>query len=81
MTSGQISSELDLTYASSTIMKQQPTEENVPPAQEPQVRQTSMASTTIEDIVPIPTNSPSHATNIPITSHDVDELNPNAMID
>nr|GFC67143.1 retrovirus-related Pol polyprotein from transposon TNT 1-94 [Tanacetum cinerariifolium] len=25
--------------------------------------------------------SSSHATNIPITSHDVDELNPNAMID
>nr|GFA46464.1 retrovirus-related Pol polyprotein from transposon TNT 1-94 [Tanacetum cinerariifolium] len=61
MTSGQTSSGLDLTYASSTIMMQQPTEgeldllfeamyddyfggqpsanvENVPPAQEPQVR-------------------------------------------
>nr|GFC33927.1 retrovirus-related Pol polyprotein from transposon TNT 1-94 [Tanacetum cinerariifolium] len=69
MTSGQISSELDLTYAPSTITKQQPTEgeldllfetmyndyfggqplatmENVPPAQEPQVRQMSTASTT-----------------------------------
>nr|GFC24080.1 retrovirus-related Pol polyprotein from transposon TNT 1-94 [Tanacetum cinerariifolium] len=55
--------------------------ENVPPAQEPQVRQTSMASTTIADNVPIPTNSSSHATNIPITSQDVDELNPNAMVD
>nr|GFB07473.1 putative ribonuclease H-like domain-containing protein [Tanacetum cinerariifolium] len=66
MTSGQISSGLDLTYAPSTITKQQPTEgeldllfesmyddyfggqlsatvENVPPAQEPQVRQTSTA--------------------------------------
>nr|GFA30470.1 Gag-Pol polyprotein [Tanacetum cinerariifolium] len=85
MTSGQISSGLDLTYAPSTITKQQPTEgeldllfeamyddyfggqpsatvENVPPAQEPQVRQTSMASTTIADT-------------------DVDELNPNAMVD
>nr|GFB87776.1 retrovirus-related Pol polyprotein from transposon TNT 1-94 [Tanacetum cinerariifolium] len=31
--------------------------------------------------VPIPTNSSSHATNIPITSQDVDEINPNAMID
>nr|GFB63280.1 hypothetical protein [Tanacetum cinerariifolium] len=31
--------------------------------------------------VPIPTNSSSHATNIPITSQDVDELNPNAMVD
>nr|GFD04030.1 retrovirus-related Pol polyprotein from transposon TNT 1-94 [Tanacetum cinerariifolium] len=38
---------------------------NVPPAQEPQVRHTSTASTTIADNVPIPTNSSSHATNIP----------------
>nr|GFC03647.1 hypothetical protein [Tanacetum cinerariifolium] len=104
MTSGQISSELDLIYAPSTITKQQPTEseldllfeamyddyfggqpsatvENVPPALEPQVRQTSTTSTTIADNVPIPTNSSSHATNIPITSQDADELNPNAMID
>nr|GFB90304.1 retrovirus-related Pol polyprotein from transposon TNT 1-94 [Tanacetum cinerariifolium] len=55
--------------------------ENVPPAQEPQVRQTSTASTTIADNVPIPTNSSSHATNILITSQDVDELNTNAMVD
>nr|GFB23723.1 retrovirus-related Pol polyprotein from transposon TNT 1-94 [Tanacetum cinerariifolium] len=104
MTSGQISSGLDLTYAPSTITTQQPTEgelyllfeamyddyfggqpsasvENVLTAQEPQVRQTSTASTTIADNVPIPTNSSSHATNIPITSQDVDELNPNAMVD
>nr|GEX95925.1 retrovirus-related Pol polyprotein from transposon TNT 1-94 [Tanacetum cinerariifolium] len=104
MTSGQISLELDLTYAPSTITKQQPTEgeldllfeamyddyfggqpssnvENVPPAQEPQVRQTSTASTTIADNDPIPTNSSFHATNIPITSQDVDELNLNAMVD
>nr|GFD34087.1 hypothetical protein [Tanacetum cinerariifolium] len=104
MTSGQICSGLDLTYASSTITKQQPTEgeldilfeamyddyfggqpsatvENILPAQEPQVRQTSTASTTIADNVSIPTNSSSHATNIPISSQDVDELNPNAMID
>nr|GFA37498.1 hypothetical protein [Tanacetum cinerariifolium] len=89
--------ELDLIYAPSTIMKQQPSEgeldllfeamyddyfcgqpsatvENVPPAQEPQVRQTSAESTTSVDTVPIPTNSSSHATNIPITSQDVDEL-------
>nr|GFA38703.1 hypothetical protein [Tanacetum cinerariifolium] len=95
---------LDLTYASSTITKQQPTEgevdllfealyddyfggqtsatvENVTRAQEPQVCQTSTASTTIADNVPIPTNSSSHATNIPITSQDVDELNTNAMVD
>nr|GFD37902.1 hypothetical protein [Tanacetum cinerariifolium] len=104
MTSGQISSRLDLTYAPSTITKQQPTEgdldllfeamyddyfggqpsatvENVSPAQEPQVRQTSTASTTIADNVPIPTNSSSHATNILITSQDVDDLNLNAMVD
>nr|GFB25200.1 hypothetical protein [Tanacetum cinerariifolium] len=104
MTSGQISSGLDLNYAPSTITTQQPTEgeldslfeamyddyfggqpsanvENVSRAQEPQVRQTSTASTTIADNVPIPTNSSSHATNIPITSQDVDELNPNAMVD
>nr|GFB76549.1 hypothetical protein [Tanacetum cinerariifolium] len=104
MTSGQFSSGLDLTYAPSTITKQQPSEgeldllfeamyddyfggqpsatvENVSPAQEPQVRQTSTASTTIADNVPIPINSSSHATIIPITSQDVDELNPNAMVD
>nr|GFC14294.1 retrovirus-related Pol polyprotein from transposon TNT 1-94 [Tanacetum cinerariifolium] len=57
------------------------TVENVSPAQEPQVRQMSTVSTTIADNVPIPTNSCSHATNIPITSQDVDERNPNAMID
>nr|GEX68470.1 hypothetical protein [Tanacetum cinerariifolium] len=57
------------------------TVENVPPAQEPQVRQTSTASTTTADNVPIPTNSSSHATNIQISSQDVDELNPNAMVD
>nr|GEY12319.1 hypothetical protein [Tanacetum cinerariifolium] len=51
------------------------------PAQEPQVRQSSTASTTIADIAPIPTNSSSHATNILISSQDVDELNPNTMVD
>nr|GEV35286.1 retrovirus-related Pol polyprotein from transposon TNT 1-94 [Tanacetum cinerariifolium] len=53
----------------------------VSPAQEPQVRQTSTASTTIADTAPTPTNSSSLATNIPITSQDVDELNSNAMVD
>nr|GFC55839.1 hypothetical protein [Tanacetum cinerariifolium] len=57
------------------------TARTVPPAPEPQVRQMSMASTTIADITPILTNSSSHATNIPIASQDVDELKPNAMID
>nr|GFB65159.1 integrase, catalytic region, zinc finger, CCHC-type, peptidase aspartic, catalytic [Tanacetum cinerariifolium] len=51
------------------------------PAQEPQVRQSSTASTTIADTAPTPTNSSSLATNIPITSQDVDELNSNAMVD
>nr|GEV81826.1 retrovirus-related Pol polyprotein from transposon TNT 1-94 [Tanacetum cinerariifolium] len=50
-------------------------------AQEPQVHQTSTASTSIADTTPTPTNSSSNATNIPITSQDVDELNPNAMVD
>nr|GFB84692.1 retrovirus-related Pol polyprotein from transposon TNT 1-94 [Tanacetum cinerariifolium] len=101
MTSGQISSGLDLTYAPSTITTQQPSEgeldllfeamyddyiggqplataRTVSPAQ---VRQTSTASTTTADTAPIPTNSSSFAINIPISSHDVDELNPNAMVD
>nr|GFD10832.1 hypothetical protein [Tanacetum cinerariifolium] len=56
------------------------TARTVPPAQEPQVRQTSTTSTTIADIAPTPTNSSSLATNIPITPHDVDELNSNAMV-
>nr|GFA36232.1 Gag-Pol polyprotein [Tanacetum cinerariifolium] len=53
----------------------------VPPAPEPQVHQSSTTSTTIADTAPIPTNSSSHATNVPITSQDIDELNPNAMVD
>nr|GFC96816.1 hypothetical protein [Tanacetum cinerariifolium] len=50
------------------------------PAQEPQVRQTSTATTTIADTTPTPTNSSSHATNILILSQDVNELNSNAMV-
>nr|GFD14154.1 hypothetical protein [Tanacetum cinerariifolium] len=57
------------------------TTRTVPPAQEPQVRHSSTASTSIADTAPIPKNSSSLATNIPITSQDVDELNPNAMVD
>nr|GFB25141.1 Gag-Pol polyprotein [Tanacetum cinerariifolium] len=57
------------------------TARTVPPAQEPQVHQSSTASTTTADTAPIPTNSSSHATNIPISSQDADELNPNAMVD
>nr|GEZ60558.1 retrovirus-related Pol polyprotein from transposon TNT 1-94 [Tanacetum cinerariifolium] len=100
MTSGHISSGLDLTYAPSTITTQQPSEceldllfddyiggqpsataRIVLPAQELQVRQSSTASTTIANTDSIPTNSSSHATNIPISSQDVDELNLNAMVD
>nr|GFD08728.1 hypothetical protein [Tanacetum cinerariifolium] len=92
MTYGQISSRLDLTYAPSTITTQQPSEgeldllfeatvRTVSPAQEPQVLQSSTASTTIADTAPIPTNSSFHAINILISSQDVDELNPNAMVD
>nr|GFC18978.1 retrovirus-related Pol polyprotein from transposon TNT 1-94 [Tanacetum cinerariifolium] len=81
----RLQSELDLLFEAmyDDYFGGQPsaTVENVPPAQEPQVRQTSTASTTIADNVPIPTISSSHATNILITSHDVDELNPNAMVD
>nr|GFB63868.1 retrovirus-related Pol polyprotein from transposon TNT 1-94 [Tanacetum cinerariifolium] len=47
------------------------TARTVPPAQEPQVRQSSTAPTTIADIASMPTNSSSLATNIPITSQDV----------
>nr|GEV51117.1 retrovirus-related Pol polyprotein from transposon TNT 1-94 [Tanacetum cinerariifolium] len=89
MTSGQISSGLDLTYALSTITTQQPSEGGQPsatgrtvlPAQEPQVPQSSTSSTTIANTAPTPTNSYSLATNIPITLQDVDELNSNAMVD
>ncbi|GKB51156.1 retrovirus-related pol polyprotein from transposon TNT 1-94 [Tanacetum coccineum] len=64
MTSGQISSGLDLTYAPSTITTKQPTED----------LQTPTATTTIADTAPTPTNSSSQATNFPNTSQDVDEL-------
>nr|GFB06760.1 integrase, catalytic region, zinc finger, CCHC-type, peptidase aspartic, catalytic [Tanacetum cinerariifolium] len=94
MTSRHISSGLDLTYAPGELDllfeamyddyiggQLSTTARTVPPAQEPQVRQLSTASTTIADTAPIPTNSSSLATNILITSQDVDELNPNAMVD
>ncbi|GKC57802.1 hypothetical protein Tco_1085400 [Tanacetum coccineum] len=47
-----------------------------PSAQAPQVLQTLMAFTTIADNAPTPTNSSSQATNIPNTSQDVEELEP-----
>ncbi|GKD58640.1 hypothetical protein Tco_1296149, partial [Tanacetum coccineum] len=67
MTFGQISLGLDLTYASSTITTQQPTEA-------PQVLQTPTATTTTTNTAPSPINSSSQATNFPNTSQDVDEL-------
>nr|GEU55354.1 hypothetical protein [Tanacetum cinerariifolium] len=80
-----LQSELDLLFEAmyDDYIGGQPsaTARTVSPAQEPQVRQTSMASTTIADTVPTPTNLSSHATNIPISSQDVDELNLNAMVD
>nr|GEX28292.1 copia protein [Tanacetum cinerariifolium] len=57
------------------------TARTVPAVQEPQVRQTSTTSTSIANTAPTPINSSSQATNIPITSQDVSELNPNAMVD
>nr|GEY87336.1 uncharacterized mitochondrial protein AtMg00810-like [Tanacetum cinerariifolium] len=50
-------------------------------AQAQQVRQMPTTSTSIANTAPTPSNSSSHATNIPITSQDVDELNLNAMVD
>nr|GFB62947.1 hypothetical protein [Tanacetum cinerariifolium] len=104
MTSGQISSGLNLTYAPPTITTHQPSEgeldllfeamyddyiggqpsataRTIPPAQEPQVHQTSTTSTIIAETAPTLTNLSYNATNIPITSQDVDELNLNAMSD
>nr|GEX06930.1 retrovirus-related Pol polyprotein from transposon TNT 1-94 [Tanacetum cinerariifolium] len=98
MTSGQISSGLDLTYALSTITTQQPSEgeldllfeamyddyiggqpsaaqRTVLAAQAQQARQTSTTSTLIAETAPTPTNSSSQATNFPISSQDVKELN------
>ncbi|GKA61438.1 retrovirus-related pol polyprotein from transposon TNT 1-94 [Tanacetum coccineum] len=70
MTSGQISSGLDLTYAPSTITSQKLTERELDLLFE------AMYDDYIADIAPTPTNSSSQATNIPNTSHDVDELKP-----
>ncbi|GKE61681.1 integrase, catalytic region, zinc finger, CCHC-type containing protein, partial [Tanacetum coccineum] len=88
MTSGQISSGLDLTYAPSTITTQQPAEgepsaalrtvlaapRTVLAAQAPKVLQTPTTTTTTTDTALTPTNSSSQATNFPNTLQDVDEL-------
>nr|GEZ88709.1 integrase, catalytic region, zinc finger, CCHC-type, peptidase aspartic, catalytic [Tanacetum cinerariifolium] len=72
---------VSLDELSAMAFEQRTTARTVSPAQEPQVRQTSTVSTTIADTAPIPKNSSSLAINIPSTSQDVDELNPNAMVD
>ncbi|GJZ07921.1 hypothetical protein Tco_0542204 [Tanacetum coccineum] len=46
----------------------------IPAAQAPQVLQTPTTTTTTENISSTPTNSLSQATNIPSSSHNVDEL-------
>nr|GEW37603.1 retrovirus-related Pol polyprotein from transposon TNT 1-94 [Tanacetum cinerariifolium] len=73
----QRSSKLGLQTMYDDYISGQPsaTARTVPAAQAPQVHQTSMTSTTIADTTPTPTNSSSHATNFPINSQDVDELN------
>nr|GFB32390.1 retrovirus-related Pol polyprotein from transposon TNT 1-94 [Tanacetum cinerariifolium] len=67
-----LQSELDLLFEAmyDDYIGGQPsaTARTVSPAQEPQVRQTSTASITIANNDPIPTNSSSLATNIPISS-------------
>nr|GEW04957.1 hypothetical protein [Tanacetum cinerariifolium] len=74
-----LQSELDLLFEAmyDDYIGGQPsaTARSVPAAQAPQVRQTSTTSTSIVDTAPTPTISSSLATNFPITSQDVDELN------
>nr|GEY74860.1 retrovirus-related Pol polyprotein from transposon TNT 1-94 [Tanacetum cinerariifolium] len=75
MTSGKISSGLDLTYAPSTITTQQPTApRTISAAYAHPVRQTPTSSTTIADTALTPINSSSQATSFPNTSQDVDGL-------
>nr|GEW30265.1 putative ribonuclease H-like domain-containing protein [Tanacetum cinerariifolium] len=71
MTSRQISSGVDLTYAPSTITSQKLTKD----AQAYPVYQTPRTSTSIVDTARTPTNSSSQSTNFLNTSQDIDELN------
>nr|GFB84201.1 hypothetical protein [Tanacetum cinerariifolium] len=76
MTSGQISSGLNLTYAPSTITTQQPTEGELDLLFEAMYDDYApMTSTSITDTVLTPTISSSQATNFLNTLQDVDELN------
>ncbi|GKD89106.1 reverse transcriptase domain-containing protein, partial [Tanacetum coccineum] len=76
MTSGQISSGLDLTYAPSTITTQKPTEGELDLLFEAMYDDYigGQPSSAPADSTPTPTNSSSQATNCPISSQDVDEL-------
>nr|GFC09000.1 retrovirus-related Pol polyprotein from transposon TNT 1-94 [Tanacetum cinerariifolium] len=62
-------------YSADSCAYRSATARSVSAAQAQQVRQTSTTSTSIADTAPTPTNSSSLATNFPITSQDVDELN------
>nr|GEX80539.1 Gag-Pol polyprotein [Tanacetum cinerariifolium] len=81
MTFGQISSELDPNYASSTITTQQPTKHELDLLFE------ALYDDYIGDTAPTPTNSSSQATNFPNTSQIFNELKTqqhhvlNAMLD
>ncbi|GJY03786.1 retrovirus-related pol polyprotein from transposon TNT 1-94 [Tanacetum coccineum] len=76
MTSGQISSGLDLTYAPSTITTQKPTEGDLDLLFEAMYDDYigGQPSSAPADTAPTPTNSSSQATNCPNSSQDVDEL-------
>nr|GFC64445.1 hypothetical protein [Tanacetum cinerariifolium] len=85
MTYGQISSGLALTYAPSTITKQQPTKGELDLLFEAMYDDYfgGQPSANVENVSPAQepqANSSSHTTNIPITSQDVDELNLNAIM-
>nr|GEW82305.1 retrovirus-related Pol polyprotein from transposon TNT 1-94 [Tanacetum cinerariifolium] len=62
MTSGQINSELELTYAPSTITPQRPSERDLDILFEP------LHNEYLDDSAPVPTNS----LNTPVSSHNVD---------
>nr|GFA45413.1 hypothetical protein [Tanacetum cinerariifolium] len=72
MTSGQIISGLDITYAPSTITTQQPTERELNLLFE--AMYDDYIGVQSADTASTPSNSSSQAANIPNTSHDVDEL-------
>ncbi|GJZ95512.1 hypothetical protein Tco_0667846 [Tanacetum coccineum] len=76
MTSGQLSSGLDHTYAPSTITTQKPTEGELDLLFEAMYDDYigGQPSSAPADTAPTPTNSSSQATNCPNSSQDVDEL-------